>query len=138
MAHERFPVEVLTPEGEVFSDEVEMISTHTGAGNIGILAHHQPVLARLDPAELKLYRSFPDDYESFAQGEGYLQMIHNRALVLVEEAVRPEDLDRAELEEKKKTAERELELAEPGSADEKRAARDKSRWERFLTIASER
>ena len=30
MAHEKFRAEVLTPEGEVFNDEVEMVSTRTG------------------------------------------------------------------------------------------------------------
>ena len=29
MARTKFPVEVLTPEGEVFNDEVEMVSTRT-------------------------------------------------------------------------------------------------------------
>ena len=36
MAHESFQVEVLTPEGEVFNDEVTQISTRTGVGSIGI------------------------------------------------------------------------------------------------------
>ncbi len=134
MAHEKFPVEVLTPEGEVWNEEVEMISTRTGVGSIGILAHHQPLLAMLEPAELRLYTS-ESDYESFAQGEGYLQMIGNRALVLVEEAMKPEDLDSSDLESKLKTAEEELEQAEDGSEEEKRAARDKKRWERFLELA---
>ena len=57
MAHEKFHVEVLTPEGEVFNDEVEMVSTRTAVGSIGLLAHHQPILAMLDPTELRLYTS---------------------------------------------------------------------------------
>jgi F-type H+-transporting ATPase subunit epsilon len=134
VAHEKFPVEVLTPEGEVFSDEVEMISTRTGVGSIGILAHHQPLLAMLNPAELKLYSS-ETEYESFAQGEGYLQMINNRALLLVEEAIKPEDLDSSDLQEKLKTAQREFDDAEDGSEERKRAERDKERWELFSKLA---
>ena len=57
MAHEKFRAEVLTPEGEVFNDEVEMVSTKTAVGSIGILAHHQPLLAMLDPTELRLYKT---------------------------------------------------------------------------------
>ena len=57
MARTKFPVEVLTPEGEVFNDEVEMVSTRTATGSIGILANHTPLLAMLDPTELRLYRS---------------------------------------------------------------------------------
>lgn len=85
MARSKFPVEVLTPEGVVFDEEVEMISTRTASGSIGILAGHEPVLATLEPAELRLYRS-ETDIVRFVQGEGYLQFAENRALVLVQEA----------------------------------------------------
>jgi F-type H+-transporting ATPase subunit epsilon len=131
--HEKFPVEVLTPEGKVFDDEVEMVSTRTGIGSIGIRAHHTPILAMLEPTELRLYRS-DSDVERFAQGEGYLQMIYNRALVLVEEAVPPDGLDASELRDRLQTAERELEQAEEGSEERRRAERDRRRWERFLEI----
>ena len=61
MARTTFPVEVLTPEGEVFNDEVEMVSTRTTVGSIGILANHQPLLGMLDPTELRLYKPRSDD-----------------------------------------------------------------------------
>ena len=57
VAHSKFRAEVLTPEGEVFNDEVELVSTKTAVGSIGILAHHEPVLAMLDPTELRLYKT---------------------------------------------------------------------------------
>ncbi|HWY18838.1 MAG TPA: F0F1 ATP synthase subunit epsilon [Solirubrobacteraceae bacterium] len=85
MARSKFPVEVLTPEGVVFDEEVEMVSTRTSSGSVGILANHEPMLATLEPAELRLYRS-ETDVVRFAQGEGYLQFAENRALVLVQEA----------------------------------------------------
>jgi F-type H+-transporting ATPase subunit epsilon len=85
VARSKFPVEVLTPEGIVFDEEVEMVSTRTSAGSVGILANHEPVLATLEEAELRLYRS-ETDVVSFKQGEGYLQFAENRALVLVQEA----------------------------------------------------
>ncbi len=96
MAHTKFPVEVLTPEGEVFSGEVEMLSTFTAVGSLGILANHEPVLAMLEPTELRLYRS-EEEIVRFAQAEGYLQFADNSALVLVEEALAPEQIDRAAL-----------------------------------------
>jgi F-type H+-transporting ATPase subunit epsilon len=92
--HAKFPVEVLTPEGEVFSDEVQMVSTKTTIGSIGVLANHAPLLAMLDPTELRLYRS-DSDVVRFAQSEGYLQVSHNHALLLVEEAHEPGSLDAA-------------------------------------------
>src|ERR1700722_19960198 len=98
MAHAKFRVEVLTPEGSVFDEEVEMVSTTTASGSIGILAHHEPVLAMLDPAELRLYRS-DTDVVRFAQAEGYMQIAENRALLLVQEAFPPEQLDAGQLSE---------------------------------------
>ena len=94
MAHTKFPVELLTPEGEVFNDEVEMVSTRTTVGLIGVLAHHEPVLAMLEPTELRLYKT-ECEIVRFAQAEGYLQVADNRVLLLVEEAIRPEALDAA-------------------------------------------
>jgi F-type H+-transporting ATPase subunit epsilon len=85
MARTPFQVEVLTPEGEVFNDEVEMVSTKTTIGSIGLLANHQPLLAMLDPTELRLYKS-ESDVVRFAQGEGFLQVAGTHALVLGYEA----------------------------------------------------
>jgi F-type H+-transporting ATPase subunit epsilon len=134
MPRTKFQVEVLTPEGQVFDDEVEMVSTRTSVGSIGVLANHQPLLGLLDPTELRLYRS-ESDIERFAQGEGYIQVAGNRVLVLVEEAHRPEELDSADLRERLSKAERDAEQAEEGSEERRRALRDKRRWEAFLAIA---
>src|ERR671938_129725 len=106
MARTKFPVEILSPDGKVFEGEVEMISTRTAAGSIGILANHTPLLAMLDPTELRLYES-ENEIIRFAQGEGYLQMAENHALLLVEEAHAPDELDPSELAEKLNRAEHE-------------------------------
>ena len=134
MARTPFKVEVLTPEGEVFNDEVEMVSSRTTVGSIGVLAHHQPLLGMLEPTELRLYRS-ESDVARFAQGEGYIQVGPEGVLVLVEEAMTPDQLDTADLQERIRKAERSAELAEDGSEQQRRCLRDKRRWEAFLRIA---
>jgi F-type H+-transporting ATPase subunit epsilon len=134
VAHTKFGVEVLTPEGEVFNDEVEMVSTRTVIGSIGILANHEPLLAMLDPTELRLYRS-DSEIVHLAQGEGYLQMIDNHALILVEEAVDPGTLDASALRDQLRQAESEAESAEEGSERRRVAERDRRRFEAFLQIA---
>ena len=134
MAHEKFKVEVLTPEGEVFSDEVEMVSTRTSVGSIGILANHQPLLAMLDPTELRLYKS-ESEVVRFAQGEGFLQMTGDRALVLVDEVFGVDDLNAGELRDRLQRAEDELANAEEGSEERRIAERDKRRYEAFLKLA---
>lgn len=136
MARTRFPVEVLTPEGEVFNDEVEMISTHTATGSIGILAHHTPLLAMLDPTELRLYRS-ESEIVRYAQGEGYLQVTDRGVLILVEDAIPPGQLDAADLTEKLRAAEDAYASAAEGSEEQRLAARDRRRWEAFQRVAAE-
>ena len=69
MAHTQVPVEVLTPEGEVFNGEVEMLSTRTTVGEVGVLANHAPLLATLDPAELRLHLS-ETEIEALRPGRG--------------------------------------------------------------------
>ena len=134
MARTTFPVEVLTPEGEVFNEEVEMVSTRTSVGSIGLLAHHQPMLAMLDPTELRLYRS-ESDVIRFAQGEGFLQVAGDRALVLVDEAFSVDDLDAGELRDRLKRAEDELSRADEDTEEHRAAERARRRYEAFVKIA---
>ena len=134
MARTAFPVEVLTPEGKVFDDEVEMLSTRTNTGSIGVLANHAPLMAILDPTELRLYKS-ESDVVRFAQGEGYLQVVNNSALVLVDDAQDPDSLDRSNLESKLQDAEQTLESAEEDSEERRRAERDARRYRAFLEVA---
>ena len=133
MAHQKFHCQILTPEGEVFNDEVEMISTRTAVGSIGILANHAPLMGMLEPTELKLYKT-ESDVVSFAQSEGYLQVVENEALLLIEEAVKPEDLNRSDLESKLREAEQCVEQAEEGSEERARHERDVRRYSAFLEV----
>jgi len=125
----------MTPEGEVFSEQVEMLSTRTVVGSIGVLAGHEPVLAMLEPTELRLYRS-ESEVVRFAQAEGYLQFSENRALVLVEEAISPEVLDRGTFEAKLADSRQTAERAEEGTEERARALRDIRRYEAFLSVGS--
>src|SRR3954451_250511 len=127
MARTSFPVEVLTPEGQVFSDEVELVSTRTSTGSIGVLANHAPLMAILEPTELRLYKS-ESDVVTFAQGEGYLQVVDNSVLVLVEEAIAPDDIDRSAIESKLEEAPKGLEQAEEGPEERARYERNVKRY----------
>ena len=133
MARSTFHVEVLTPEGQVFAGDVEMVSTRTDTGSIGVLANHAPLMGILEPTELRLYKS-DSDVEKFAQGEGYLQVVENKALVLVEEAIRPDDLDKGDIESRLKDAETSLEQAEKDSEEYRRHERSVQRYKAFLEV----
>ncbi len=128
-----FPVEVLTPEGKAFEGEVEMLSTRTSTGSIGIRANHAPLMAILDPTELRLYTG-ESDVTRFAQGEGYLQVVNNTALVLVDEIADPDDLDRSDVESRLKDAEQGMEGADEESEEYRRCERNARRYRAFLEV----
>jgi F-type H+-transporting ATPase subunit epsilon len=134
MARTPFTVEVLTPEGEAFNDEVEMLSTRTTVGSIGVLANHQPLLTMLDPTELRLHKS-ESEVLRFAQGEGFLQMSGTHALVLVDEVFPIDELNAGTVADRLHEAEQRLERADPDSEEARQAARDKRRYEAFSKLA---
>jgi F-type H+-transporting ATPase subunit epsilon len=129
-----FTAEVLTPEGEVYSGEVTQISTRTVTGEIGVLAFHAPILAALEPTELRIYRS-DSDVDRYAQAHGYMQVFANHAQILVEEAIPPDDLDQSALKEQLDDAEQRLKEAEEDSAAATRAQKDRERARAFIEIA---
>ena len=137
MAHTPFTVEVLTPEGEAFNDEVEMLSTRTTVGSIGVLANHQPLLTMLDPTELRLHRS-DSEVLRFAQGEGFLQTSGTHALVLVDEVFPIDQLDAGAMKERLREAEQRLERAGDDSEEQRQAERDRRRYEAFTQLAENR
>jgi F-type H+-transporting ATPase subunit epsilon len=130
----KLDAEVLTPEGEVFKGELQMLSTRTAVGDVGILAEHIPMVARLVPAELRLHKS-DSDVETYAQGEGWLEVFANRARVLIAEAIPPGDLDVSDLRRRLEDAEQRLDGAEEGSAAAEQAERERARAEAFIAIA---
>ena len=140
MARTKFTVEVLTPDGEVFNDEVEMVSTKTAVGSIGLLANHQPMLAMLNPSELRLYRS-ESDVVNLVQGEGYLQVQpaseedhDGRVLILVDEVSEPGQVDVSEMKQKLERAQGELDKADKGSHEYATAQRDVARYQAFVDL----
>jgi F-type H+-transporting ATPase subunit epsilon len=135
VAHSKFRCQVLTPEGEAFNDEVEMVSTRTSVGTLGILANHAPLMGMLEPTELRLYKT-ENDIVRLAQSEGYLQVADNQCLLLVEDAIEPDKLDRKDLEESLRACEQEAERAEEGSEERERHQRDARRYRAFIDIAT--
>jgi F-type H+-transporting ATPase subunit epsilon len=132
----KLEAQVLTPEGEVFSGELVQLSTRTAVGEVGILARHAPMVARLVPAELRLDVS-ENETRRYAQGEGWLEVFANRARVLIAEAIPPDQLDARELRERLDDARRRVEEAEDGSATHEGAQREQRRLEAFLAIAEQ-
>ena len=118
----------------MFKGELVQVSTRTAVGEVGILAEHIPMVARLVPAELRLHKS-ESDVETYAQGEGWLEVFANRARVLIAEAIPPGELDVSDLRSRLDDAEQRLSQAEDGSAAAEQAERERARAEAFIQIA---
>ena len=130
----KLEAQVLTPEGSVFEGELQMVSTRTSTGEVGILANHIPMVARLLPAELRLHES-DSEVKTYAQGEGWLEVFANRVRVLVAEARSPDELDVSDLKQRLEDAEQSLNEAEEGSAAAEQAERERARCAAFIKIA---
>ncbi len=118
----------------MFEGEVDQVSTRTAVGEIGILANHVPILAALEPTELRLHIS-GSEVERYAQAHGWLQVFANHAQLLVEEAIPPDQLDSGKLRDQLSDAEQRLSEAEEDSAAYDRAEKDRARAKAFLELA---
>ena len=107
-----FDLSVVTPEGAAFEGEAEMLIVPGAAGEIGILARHAPLVAMLRAGEIRIKAN--GDWEAFAAGPGYCKVHQDRALVLVDDAVRAEDIDLAEARREVEQARAQLERADAG------------------------
>jgi F-type H+-transporting ATPase subunit epsilon len=107
-----FDLSVVTPEGPAFEGEAEMLIVPGDAGEIGVLARHAPLVAMLRAGEVRVKAG--GEWQTFAAGPGYFKVQQDRALVLVDDAVRAEEIDVAQARQEADQARALLERAEAG------------------------
>jgi F-type H+-transporting ATPase subunit epsilon len=135
VAYEPFKADVLSPGGQVFSGEVQQISTRTVSGELGILRKHQPLLGRLEAGELRLYLPNDGDVKRLVQTGGYVQVAGDGGvLLLVDEAYPVEDYDRSRAEADQQKAAERLEQAEPGTEQHRLAVAGKKRADALVKL----
>jgi F-type H+-transporting ATPase subunit epsilon len=110
--HRTFDLSVVTPEGDVFEGEAQMLIVPGAAGEIGVLARHAPLVAMLKAGEIRVKAH--GEWLSFAAGPGYFKVQQDRAIVLVDDAVRAEEIDVAEARREVEEARAVLDRAEAG------------------------
>ncbi len=111
----KFDVSVVTPEGPAFEGEAVMLIVPGAAGEIGVLARHAPLVAMLRAGEIRIRTS--GEWQTFAAGPGYFKVQRDRAIVLVDEAVRAEDIDVDQARREMEEARALLERAEAGEEE---------------------
>ena len=110
-----FDLSLVTPEGATFEGEAEMLIVPGAAGEIGILARHAPLVAMLKAGEIRVKAG--GQWQAFAAGPGYFKVQQDRALVLVDDAVRAEEIDVEEARRELAEARALLERVDAGEAE---------------------
>jgi F-type H+-transporting ATPase subunit epsilon len=84
-------LEIVTPEGRVFSDAVSEVVLPGAEGELGILPEHSHLLAQLAPGELRILRQ--GERIDLAVGSGLVEVTGSRVRVLTEMAVNVDHID---------------------------------------------
>ena len=114
MADERrkFDVSIVTPEGAAFEGEAEMLIVPGAAGEIGVLARHAPLVATLKAGSTRVHVRHEQDVQEFATGPGFFTVQFDRAIALVDDAVRADQIDTERAQRQLDEAQAELERVE--------------------------
>ena len=110
-----FSVSLVTPDGAAFEGEAEMIVVPGAAGEIGVLARHAPLIATLKAGSTRIHLPGEEVHE-FATGPGFFQVLQDRAIALVDDAVRAIEVDEVRAREQLEAAQAELEAIERGDS----------------------
>ena len=117
MAHPKFSVSLVTPEGPAFEGEAEMIIVPGAAGEIGVLARHAPLVAMLNAGSTRVYvDTDSDQIQTFATGPGFFQVLEDRAIALVDDAVIATEIDVERARHQLEEAQAELAKVEAGDS----------------------
>jgi F-type H+-transporting ATPase subunit epsilon len=107
-----FDLSLVTPEGPAFDGEANMVVVPGAAGEIGVLPRHAPLVAMLKAGETRVKTG--DDWTTFATGPGYFKIQSDRGIILVDGAVRAEEIDLEQAHREAEDARALLERAEAG------------------------
>ena len=113
--HALFSVSVVTPEGAAFEGDAEMLIVPGAAGEIGVLARHAPLVAMLKAGSTRVHLG-DGQVQEYATGPGFFQVLEDRAIALVDDAVQADAIDDARAQQQLDDATAELELVEAGDS----------------------
>ena len=111
-----FSVSVVTPEGPAYEGDAEMIIVPGAAGEIGVLARHAPLIATLKAGSTRVHPGDGTDVLEFATGPGFFQVLNDRAIALVDDAVEASKIDDERARQQLEEAQAELEAIARGDS----------------------
>src|SRR3954452_6168206 len=113
--HREFSVSLVTPEGPAYEGDAQMVIVPGAAGEIGVLARHAPLIATLKAGSTRVHVTESQILE-FATGPGFCQVLQDRAIALVDDAVEAEKIDADRAQRQLDEGRAELEAIERGEA----------------------
>jgi F-type H+-transporting ATPase subunit epsilon len=113
--HPLFSVSVVTPEGAAFEGEAEMLIVPGAAGEIGVLARHAPLVAMLKAGSTRVHLG-DGNVQEYATGPGFFQVLEDRAIALVDDAVQADQIDDTRAQQQLEAAQAELARVESGES----------------------
>jgi F-type H+-transporting ATPase subunit epsilon len=114
--HPLFSVSVVTPEGPAFDGDAEMLIVPGAAGEIGVLARHAPLVAMLKAGSTRVHLG-DGEVREYATGPGFFQVLEDRAIALVDDAVLASEVDDDRAQRQLDEAQAELERVEAGESN---------------------
>jgi F-type H+-transporting ATPase subunit epsilon len=116
-------LKIVTAEQQVLDEEADMVIAPGGAGELGILPRHIPIITTLKPGELRVRRTAGD--QIFAIAGGFMEVRNegerdSAVTILADAAERAEDIDLERAEKARQRAEQTL--TESASAVDSAAA----------------
>jgi F-type H+-transporting ATPase subunit epsilon len=105
----------VTPEGAAFEGDAEMVIVPGAAGEIGVLARHAPLVALLKAGSTRVHTG-DGQIQEFATGPGFFQVLEDRAIALVDDAVTADKIDAAAAQKQLDEAQAELARVESGDS----------------------
>jgi F-type H+-transporting ATPase subunit epsilon len=95
-------LDIVTPDGTAFSEDVEMVTMEAVEGQIGILPYHTRLMTQLVPGEMIVTRGGKE--ELLAVGEGLVVVTGTHVSVLTDMAIAADKIDEAKVEEARRRA----------------------------------
>jgi F-type H+-transporting ATPase subunit epsilon len=99
-------LQIVTPEGIAYSEDVEMVGLRAVEGQIGILPQHIRLMTQMLPGEMMVRKEGQDKF--LAVGEGLVEVMGDRVAILTDMAIAAESIDEAKAEEARQRAEARL------------------------------
>ena len=99
-------LEIVTPDGTAFSDNVDMVTLPGSEGQLGVLPQHIPLMTQIVPGEIIVSKDGQD--RLLAVGEGLVEITGDRVAILTDMAIAAEKIDEAKVEEARHRAEERL------------------------------